>query len=116
MVTYTFLSNKGEGPSKDVHEVGQPIGMRGAVELSDVHYVVLVLENSGYRESRGRTVKTNIIYYIYMYNTVICKRFITHFHSKILFCFLTRIIGGPRRAIVYNLQTNRHQMAPVSPG
>ena len=88
VVTYTFLSNKGEGPSKDVHEVGQPIGMRGAVELSDVHYVVLVLENSGYRESRGRTMKSNITYYIYICTTQLYVKDLSHiFILKYYFVF-----------------------------
>ena len=41
----TFLSHKGQGPGEDVHEVGQPVGVRRAVELTDVHHVVLILQH-----------------------------------------------------------------------
>lgn len=41
----TFLSNERQGPSENVHEVWQPIRVRRAVELPDVHHVVLVLQD-----------------------------------------------------------------------
>ena len=40
----TLLSDERQGPREDVHEVGQPVWVRCAVELPDVHDVVLVLE------------------------------------------------------------------------
>ena len=43
-VVFTFFSDEWKGPGEDVHEVGQPVGVGGAVELADVHDVVLVLE------------------------------------------------------------------------
>ena len=39
----TLLANERQTPREDIHEVGQPVGVRAAVELSDVHDVVLVL-------------------------------------------------------------------------
>lgn len=42
----TFLSDKWQRPGEDIHEVGQPVGMWWAVELSDVHDVVFVFEHS----------------------------------------------------------------------
>jgi hypothetical protein len=42
----TLFPYKWQTPSKDVHEVGQPVRMRRAIELSNIHDVVLVLENS----------------------------------------------------------------------
>ena len=41
----TLLPHEGQGPGEDVHEVGQPVGVGGAVELADVHHVVLVLQH-----------------------------------------------------------------------
>lgn len=43
---FTFFSHKGEGPSEDIHEVGQPVRVWRAVELPDVHHIVLVLQHS----------------------------------------------------------------------
>lgn len=43
----TLLSNERQTPRKDVHEVRQPVRVRGGVELSDVHDVGLVLEDGG---------------------------------------------------------------------
>jgi len=57
----TFLSDKRQRPREDVHEVGQPVGVRGAVELPDVHHVVLVLQDGGWLtegEVQGLTVTT----------------------------------------------------------
>ena len=42
-VELTLLANERQTPREDIHEVGQPVGVRAAVELSDVHDVVLVL-------------------------------------------------------------------------
>ena len=33
--TYTFFSDEGQRPGKHVHEVGQPVGMGAAVELTN---------------------------------------------------------------------------------
>ena len=41
----TFLANERQRPCEDVHEVGQPVRVRRAVELTNVHYVVLVLQD-----------------------------------------------------------------------
>ena len=41
----TLFSDKWQAPCEYVHEVGQPVGMRTAVELADVHHVVLVFQN-----------------------------------------------------------------------
>jgi hypothetical protein len=38
----TLFSHEGERPSEDVHEIWQPIWMRGAVELTDTKLVSLV--------------------------------------------------------------------------
>ena len=43
----TLLSDEGQGPCEDIHKVGQPVWVRCAVELPDVHDVVLILEDSG---------------------------------------------------------------------
>lgn len=52
--TLTLLADKGQGPGENVHEVGQPIRVRGAVELPDVHHVVLVLQHCRcWRETRN---------------------------------------------------------------
>ena len=40
----TFLSHKGQRPGKDIHEVGQPVGVLHGVELPNVHHIVLILE------------------------------------------------------------------------
>ena len=40
-----FLANERQRPREHVHEVGQPVRMWRAVELANVHHVVLVLEN-----------------------------------------------------------------------
>lgn len=45
----TFFANEGQGPREDVHEVRQPVRMRRAVELPDVHHVVFVLEDSRWK-------------------------------------------------------------------
>lgn len=42
----TFLSHEGQRPGEDVHEVWQPVGVGGAVKLSNVHHVVLILQDS----------------------------------------------------------------------
>lgn len=47
----TLLSDKGQTPGEAVHEVGQPVGMGSAVELANVHDVVLIFEDSGFAES-----------------------------------------------------------------
>lgn len=39
----TFLADKRQGPCENVHEIGQPVGMRRTVELPNIHHVVLVL-------------------------------------------------------------------------
>lgn len=41
----TLLSDERETPREDVHEVRQPVRMRGRVELADVEHVLLVLED-----------------------------------------------------------------------
>jgi hypothetical protein len=43
---FTFFAYKWQTPRENVHEVGQPIGMRTTVELSDVHNIVLVFKHS----------------------------------------------------------------------
>ena len=44
----TFLANKREGPGEDIHEVREPVGVWAAVELSDVHHIILVLEHRSF--------------------------------------------------------------------
>ena len=46
----TFFTDKWKRPSEDIHEVGEPIGVRGAIELPDVHYVVFILQHSSWKE------------------------------------------------------------------
>jgi len=41
----TFLSNKGKRPSEDIHKVREPVWVRRAVKLADVHDVVLVFQH-----------------------------------------------------------------------
>ena len=48
MKRLTFLANERQTPSEDVHEVGEPVGMRGRVELPDVHDVALVFQDGGF--------------------------------------------------------------------
>lgn len=43
---HTFLADERQRPREHVHEVGQPVRMRGAVELPYVHDVVFVLQHS----------------------------------------------------------------------
>lgn len=50
---FTFLADEGQWPREDVHEVGQPIRVRRAVELPDVHDIVLVFQHSSFREQKG---------------------------------------------------------------
>lgn len=45
-LNYTFFTDKRQRPSKNVHEIWQPVRMWRTVELSDVHNVVLVFEYS----------------------------------------------------------------------
>jgi hypothetical protein len=40
----TFFTNKWQGPCEHIHEVGQPVWVWGAVELSNVHDVILILK------------------------------------------------------------------------
>ncbi|KAI8035088.1 hypothetical protein M5D96_012181 [Drosophila gunungcola] len=40
-----LLAHEGQRPGEHVHEVGQPVRVRRAVELPDVHHVVLVLQH-----------------------------------------------------------------------
>lgn len=40
----TFLSNKWQRPGKHIHEIWKPVWMRGAVELSDIHNIVLIFQ------------------------------------------------------------------------
>ena len=41
----TLFPDERQTPREDVHEVWQPVGVGAAVELADVHHVVLVLQN-----------------------------------------------------------------------
>lgn len=42
----TLFSNEWQTPSEHVHEIGQPVRMWGAVELADIHDIILILEHS----------------------------------------------------------------------
>lgn len=44
----TLLSNKGQTPRKHVHEIRQPVRVRCAVELSNVHDIIFVFQHSGF--------------------------------------------------------------------
>lgn len=46
MLSLTLLPHERQAPSEDVHEIGEPVWMRCTVELSDVHHIGLVFENS----------------------------------------------------------------------
>ncbi len=68
----TLLADEGQTPGEDVHEVGQPVGVRAAVELPNVHHVVLILQNGsldGWREGEPYSdafmtlIRLNSIYY-----------------------------------------------------
>lgn len=41
----TFLSNEWQRPGEHVHEVGQPVRVRGAVKLPDVHHIILIFQH-----------------------------------------------------------------------
>ena len=43
----TFLADEGERPGEYVHEIRQPVRVRRAVELPNIHHIILVLEYSG---------------------------------------------------------------------
>ena len=49
----TFLPNEGEGPGEDIHEVGQPVGVVHRIELTNVHHIVLVLQDGRCRGQRS---------------------------------------------------------------
>ena len=53
--TLTLLAYEGQRPGEDVHEVGQPVGVWGAVELTDVHHVVLILQHRRYKNTHTRS-------------------------------------------------------------
>ena len=42
-----LLADEGKRPGENVHEVREPVGVRRAVELANVHNVVLVLQHGG---------------------------------------------------------------------
>lgn len=81
----TLLSDEGQRPCEDVHEVGKPVWVRSAVELSDVHDVILVLENGSlvvvHVEVVGRTEDCHDA------GETSCPRFPVHSVSSIL-CFV----------------------------
>lgn len=43
----TFFANKWQAPCENIHEIWQPIGMRRAVELSDIHHIGFILQYRG---------------------------------------------------------------------
>lgn len=47
----TFLSYKWQRPGEDIHEVRQPVRVLHCIELTDVHHIVLILEDGRYRTS-----------------------------------------------------------------
>ena len=49
----TFLPDEGEGPGEDIHEVGQPVGVVHGIELTNVHHIVLVLQDGRCRGQRS---------------------------------------------------------------
>lgn len=66
----TFLSHERQTPSEAVHKVGQPVRMRRAVELANVHYVVFVLQyrcfaTSGVHDEYDQVSKSAITYLLY---------------------------------------------------
>ena len=58
---FTFFAYKWQTPRKNVHEVGQPIGMRTTVELSDVHNIVLVFKHSSLVVKKGKIRISNLL-------------------------------------------------------
>ncbi len=52
----TFFPDKWQRPSEHVHKVGQPVGMFHCIELSDVHHIVLVLEDGSWEGGSCDTV------------------------------------------------------------
>ncbi len=42
-----LLSYERKRPGEDIHKVRKPVRMGRTVELTDIHHIVLVLENSG---------------------------------------------------------------------
>ena len=59
-VELTLLANERQTPREDIHEVGQPVGVRAAVELSDVHDVDLVLKNCSLKNENSELKQSNI--------------------------------------------------------
>jgi len=44
-VYITFFANKRKAPGENIHEVGQPIWVRTTIELANIHYIILVLQD-----------------------------------------------------------------------
>ena len=61
--TLTLLPDERQRPSEDVHEVWQPVGVRWAVELPDVHHIVLILQYGSCKEQdNNNTVSDQITF------------------------------------------------------
>lgn len=54
-ISLTLFPYERQGPCEDIHEVWKPVGVRGTVELPDVHDVVFVFQYSSW----GRKGKEN---------------------------------------------------------
>jgi len=57
---FTFLPNEGQRPSEDIHEVRQPVRMRGTVKLSNVHDIILIFQHSSCIRKRGTKRRESI--------------------------------------------------------
>lgn len=57
----TLLSHKRQRPGEHVHEVWQPVGVRGAVELSDIHHIVFILQHRRWIYTHTHTKHTQIL-------------------------------------------------------
>lgn len=58
----TFLSDEGQRPGEHVHEVGQPVGVRGAVKLPDVHHIILIFQHRSWEQNTHTHI--NIFYFM----------------------------------------------------
>lgn len=42
----TFFSYKWKRPCENIHKIRQPIRMRRAIELSNIHYIIFIFQHS----------------------------------------------------------------------
>ena len=58
---FTFLPHEWQGPCEYVHEVWEPVGVGTAVELANVHYIILVLQHcSLQKKGQKQNIRNNL--------------------------------------------------------